>query len=100
MGGEPPVYDGGGLVALAFERRDLPSQQRFIADPAVQTLPAEYAQLDFSHVQPASVNGCVVKLQALGYAARLGRRKCLVERAQLVGVEIVQDQPNHCRVTG
>ena len=31
MGGEPPVYDGGGLVALAFERRDLPSQQRFIA---------------------------------------------------------------------
>ena len=37
MGGEPPLY-GGGLVALAFERRDLPSQQRFIADPAVQTL--------------------------------------------------------------
>ena len=50
MGGEPPVYDGGGLVALAFERRDLPSQQRFIADPAVQTLPAEYAQLDFSQL--------------------------------------------------
>ena len=64
-GGEPPVYDGASIVALAFERCDLPSQQRFIADPAVQTLPAEYAQLDFSHVQPASVNGCVVKLQAL-----------------------------------
>ena len=41
-------------LTLAFERRDLPSQQRFIADPAVQTLPAEDAQLDFSHVQPAS----------------------------------------------
>ena len=38
LGGEPPVYAGGGLVALAFERRDLPSQQRFIADPAVQAL--------------------------------------------------------------
>ena len=35
LGGEPPGYDGGGLVALALERRDLPSQQRFIADPAV-----------------------------------------------------------------
>ena len=48
LGGEPPVYDGGGLVAFAFERRDLPSQRRFIADPAVQTLPAEDAQLDFT----------------------------------------------------
>ena len=33
LGGKPPVYDGGGLVALAFERRNLLSQQRFIADP-------------------------------------------------------------------
>ena len=71
LGGEPPVYDGASIVALAFERGDLPSQQRFIADPAVQTLPAEDAELDFSHVQPASVIGCVVKLQAFGYAARL-----------------------------
>ena len=23
LGGEPPVYDGGGIVALAFERRNL-----------------------------------------------------------------------------
>ena len=68
------------------------------SDPAVQTLSAEDAQLDFSHVQPASVIGCVVKLQAFGYAARLGRRKRFVERAGLVGVEIVQDQPDHCGV--
>ena len=40
--------------------------------------------------------GCVVQLQAFGYAARLGRRKRFVERAGLVGVEIVQDQPDHC----
>ena len=33
LGGEPPVYDGASIVALAFERRNLPSQQRFIADP-------------------------------------------------------------------
>ena len=35
LSGEPPVYDGASIVALAFERGDLPSQQRFIADPAV-----------------------------------------------------------------
>ena len=90
LGGEPPVYDGASIVALAFECCDLPFQQRFIADPAVQALPAEDAQLDLGHVQPASVIGCVVKLQAFGYAARLGRCKRFVERAQLVGVEIVQ----------
>ena len=49
LGGEPPVDDGASLVALAFERGDLPSQQRFTADPAVQTLSAEDAQLDFGH---------------------------------------------------
>ena len=81
LGGEPPVYDGASIVALSFERRNLPSQQRFIADPAVQTLSAEDAQIDLGHVQPASVMGCVVKLQAFGYAVfgvnyfcRLARR--------------------------
>ena len=76
LSGEPPVYDGASIVALAFEGGNLLPQQHFIADPAVQTLSAEDAQLDFSHVQPASVIGCVVQLQAFGYAARLGRCKC------------------------
>ena len=26
LGGEPPVYDGANIVALAFKRRNLPSQ--------------------------------------------------------------------------
>ncbi len=49
LSGEPPVDDGASIVALAFERGDLPSQQRFIADPAVQTRSAEDAQLDLGH---------------------------------------------------
>ena len=36
--GEPPVYDGASIVALAFERGDLLPQQHCIAGPAVQTL--------------------------------------------------------------
>ena len=93
LSGEPPVYDGASIVALAFERGNLPPQH-FIADPAVQTLSAEDAQLDLGHVQPASMRGSVVKLQALGYTTRFGRSKCFVERAQLVGIEIVQHQPD------
>ena len=43
LSGEPPVYDGASIVALAFEGGDLLPQQHFIAGPAVQTLPAEDA---------------------------------------------------------
>ena len=93
LSGEPPVYDGASIVALTFERGNLLPQQHFIADPAVQTLSAEDAQLDLGHVQPASMGGSVVKLQALGYTTRFGRSKCFVERAGLVGIEIVQHQP-------
>ena len=46
------------------------------------------------HVQPASMPGSVVKLQALSYTTRFGCSKCFVERAQLVGIEIVQHQPD------
>ena len=49
LSGEPPVDDGAGIVALAFERGDLLPPQHFIADPAVQTLSAEDAQLDCGH---------------------------------------------------
>ena len=95
LGGEPPVYDGVSTVALAFQRRDLSFQCCFIADPTAQTLPAEDAELDLSHVQPASMIRGVVKLQAFGYTTRFGRLKRFVERSELVGVEIVQHQPDH-----
>ena len=50
LSGEPPIYDGASIVALAFERDNLLPQQHFIADPAVQTLSAEDAQLDPSQL--------------------------------------------------
>ena len=47
------------------ERRDLPSQQRFIADRRFRHCLLKTLNSDFSQVQPASVIGCVVKLQRL-----------------------------------
>ena len=36
-----------------------------------------------------------MKLEALGDAPSFARLKCFVERAELVGVEVVQYQPDH-----
>ena len=74
LGGEPPVYNGGGLVAFAFERSRLSDA----SSPTRQTLSLKTLQLDFSHVQPASVIGCVVLLMAFAS-----------QRAAIVGVETV-----------
>ena len=47
--GETPVYDGGSLVTLMFQRRDLSLQYRLVTDSTVETLVAEDAQLYLSH---------------------------------------------------
>ena len=45
LSGEAPVYNGGSLVTLMFQRRDLSLQYHLVADSAVETLVAEDAQL-------------------------------------------------------
>ena len=65
LGGEPPVYDCGSLVALMLKRRDLCLQYHFVADPAVEALSTEDAQFNLSHVQPTAMFGSVVKLKRL-----------------------------------
>ena len=93
LSGETPVYDGYSLVTLMFQRRDLSLQYHLVADPTVETLVAQDAQLYLSHVQPTAVYRSVVKIQALGDATRFGWLKGIVQRTQLVSVEIVQHQP-------
>ena len=55
LSGETPVNDGGSLVTLMFQRRDLSLQYHLVADSTVETLVAEDAQLYLSHVQPTAV---------------------------------------------
>ena len=55
LSGEAPVNDGGSLVTLMFQRRDLSLQYHLVADSTVETLVAEDAQLYLSHVQPTAV---------------------------------------------
>ena len=91
--GETPVNDGGGLIALMLQHRDLCLQYHLVADSAVETLIAEDAQLYLGHVQPTAVYWSVMELQALGDAPCFGWLESIVQRAQLVSVEVVQNQP-------
>ena len=100
LSGEAPVNDGGSLVTLMFHRRDLSFQYHLVADSTVETLVAQDAQLYLSHspprtrygVQPTAVYRSVMELQALGDAPRFGWLEGIVQRTELVSVEIVQHQ--------
>ena len=66
-----------------------------IWDTAIETLLLENTQFDFGHIQPTTVLGGVMKLQFPGDPARLCRRKRLVQRGRLMGVEMVQHHAHH-----
>ena len=72
-------------ATLRFRRRG-----RALADAAIQTLTAQHADLDFHHVEPTGVFRCVMKLQTLKDAMRLGRREGFVQRSRTVSGKIVQ----------
>ena len=68
-GGEAPIDGGPVLVALLLHYLDMSFQGFFIGDAATEDAPGKHAKLDFCHVQPTTVYGGVVKLQAFGFFA-------------------------------
>src|SRR4051794_21316995 len=93
----PPDLDAP-LVPLLFPGRHLPLQLLPGRDPPGQALPGQHRQLDLRHVQPAPVLRRVVDLQLLGDPPRLLRRERLVERGQLVRVQVVHHQDHLLRL--
>ena len=90
LDGKAPVDGGTSLIAFLFERMDMSPQVSLIRDTLSQTTTAEHAQLDLGHVEPTAVYWSVVELQTLGDAPRFERLERIVERTELVGIEIVQ----------
>src|SRR6266496_4147045 len=88
-GREAPVDPSVGGVAGGLPGGDLAFQRRAVAQPAVQALLGEHAQLDLGHVQPAAVLGPVLDLQLVGKPFGLGGFGRLVQRRRGVGVEVV-----------
>ena len=60
-----------------------------IVDPAIQTLAAQYADLDFDHVEPTGMLGGVVELQAAQNPPGFGRRECFIEGTGRVGRQVI-----------
>ena len=90
LDGKAPVDGGTSLIAFLFERMDMSPQVSLIRDTLSQTTTAEHAQLDLGHVEPTAVYWSVVELQTLGDVPRFERLERIVERTELVGIEIVQ----------
>jgi hypothetical protein len=49
-----------------------------LANATIEALTAQHANLDFHHVEPTGMFGCVMKLQARKDAMRLRRREGVV----------------------
>src|ERR671918_1576503 len=92
---EAPINPGMGQVAFGFQGLDFPPEGGFVGDALVQTLPAEHAQLQLGHVQPTTMLGGVVELQALENPPSLDRGKGLIQGSRAMGVQVVQDYPDH-----
>jgi hypothetical protein len=94
MGSKAPVNGGTGGVALLFQGLDSAAQDQVVGISASEAPAADDTELDLGHVEPASMLGGVVELQALDQLPGLGWGKGLVQRPRPMGVEIVQDHPD------
>ena len=65
-------------------RVDLGDEDFTLANSAIQTLTAQYADLDFNHVEPARMFRRIMKFQALKNAVCLGCREGFVQGSRRV----------------
>jgi len=65
-GGERPVHSFGTVVSISFPCCDFGLHGCHLSDPAIETLPFEYAQFDLCDIEPTAVLGRVVNIQSLG----------------------------------
>ena len=91
---ESPVDALALGVAVALPGGQLAAKEREVCDTPLEALPSQHGKLTFSHVEPTAVLGREMQFQSPGKRQRLLGRKRFIERADLVSVEIVHDQPD------
>jgi len=72
-------------ISLAFPCGDLSLEDVAVVDAAIEALGSQDADLDLDHVEPGSVLGRVMELQATEDAVSLGCGEGLIEGALRVG---------------
>src|SRR5207302_9938357 len=98
-GGELPIDMDVAAVAAVFPDARLLAHFLASGDAAIETLACECAQFRLGGVQPAPVFGRVDQLDLLRYPQGLAGLERLIERTQLVGVEIVTDEGDALRLS-
>jgi len=78
MGSKPPVDGSLGGIALPLQGLDLPAEGGLVRDTLPEARARQYAKLDLRHVQPTTVLGCVVKLEAFHDAPGLSGGESLI----------------------
>ena len=83
-----PINRGDFIVTIRFPRGNLGAQYADFWDSSIQALDFQSTEFDLGDVEPAAVFGRMVDFETAGQAVRLFGREGLVERGQIVGVEI------------
>src|SRR5919197_4079446 len=93
FGGNPPLDLGARGVALVLQLLDLSPELFLVADPPVQALAAEDAQLDLGDVEQTAMLRRVMELQLPQYPPRLRGRERLIQRGRAVRVQDARARP-------
>src|SRR5215207_995017 len=97
LGCKAPLDLGARGVALVFQLLDLSPERLLVADPPVEALAAEDAQLDLGDVEPTAMLRRVMELQLPQYAPRLRGRERLIQRGRAVRVQIIEHDADNLR---
>ena len=76
-------------VALEFKGSTFTFERQLIWVTTVKTLASKHAELDLCHIEPRAMLGCVMELYSCGNPSGLRGLEGLVERGDVVGVEVV-----------
>jgi len=91
--------DLDGLGASILEQgQHFTAQVLHCGDAAIQTLARDHRELTLNHVQPTGALGRVVELKALRKRECLLGTQMLVKRTRVMGVEVVEHQPDLGRI--
>ena len=99
-GGETPLHFGPFAISGLSPGQQLGVELFWPIDPSIQTLPRQHAELNLGNVQPASMLGRMDQFELMRNPQSFGWLKRLIERAQLVRVEIVTHERDPLGVPG
>lgn len=92
---ELPLDRCAGLIARGDPGVDQSGRGGDVRSAPVQALARHRGELDFSHVQPASMLGCVMEFELFQQDICLVGWGRVIERTRLVRVQIVHHHPDH-----